>query len=282
MKVLFAITNGDRGGAQEHVLLLCRGLVDRGHVVTVLVTEPSDLAARLLELGVAIEPWPSIVRNPSPVRDVSARRELRRAVDRHRPDVLHVHSAKAGVLGRGVLAPPAGVTIYTCHHAPFGPGRRFTHRVLARPVEQLTLRYTHGIISVGARDMPMLRRLAPGVPVELVRNAVPVTDPPPDLAGPPPEVAVWVARMAHPKDPLQAVEAWEHVVADRPAAKLIMVGTGPLADTLRAAHRPRARRELRSTTGGECRPSRTPWPRVPSTSWPPRSRGGRPWPRSRR
>jgi glycosyltransferase involved in cell wall biosynthesis len=203
--------------------------------VCVLVERPSDLGDRLDELGVQSERWRSIVRNPSPIRDVAARRELRRTVARIRPDVLHVHSAKAGVLGRGILVPPHGVTVYTCHHAPFGPGRRLSHRVLARPVEQLTLRYTHGIISVGARDMPMLRRLAPGVPVVLVRNAVPAPAAPPDLDGPPPEVAVWVARMAHPKDPVQAVKAWEHVVAARPDARLVMVGTGPLDRALRTA-----------------------------------------------
>ena len=233
MRILFAITNGDRGGAQEHVLILCRGLVDRGHAVTVLVTEPSDLATRLAGLGVVVEPWPSVVRNPSPLRDLVARRELRRAVERHRPDVLTSTPPRPACWGAGILTPPAGVTIYTCHHAPFGPGRRLTHRLLARPVEQLTLRYTHGIISVGARRHadaapPRTRRPGRAGPQRRARRRSAA-----GFGGPARRGGGVGRGMAHPKDPLQVVEAWEHVVADRPRAKLIMVGTGPLADALR-------------------------------------------------
>src|SRR5205814_3992851 len=118
--------------------------------------------------GAAIYEWPSIVRSPNPLRDVRARRELRDAVEAFRPDVLHLHSAKAGVIGRGIVRRPA-VTIYTCNHAPFGPGRKIGHRLVARPVEQLTLPHVDGVITIGARDMPALTRLARGVPIALVR-----------------------------------------------------------------------------------------------------------------
>ena len=167
------------------------------------------------------------------MRDLRARRELAQLVRTLRPDVLHVQSAKAGVLGRGLLRPPRGVTIFTCHHASFGPGRKWSHRLIGRPVEQLSLPLLDGLISDGARDMPMLRKLAPRTPIHLVRNAVPPVLPEWDDADPPPHVAVWVARMAHPKDPLQAVRSWRHVVAAVPDARLVMCGTGPLADDVR-------------------------------------------------
>jgi phosphatidylinositol alpha-1,6-mannosyltransferase len=40
--------------------------------------------------------------------------------------------------------------------------------------------------------------------------------------------------MAHPKDPLQAVQAWERVVAEVPEARLVMCGGGPLSERVRA------------------------------------------------
>lgn len=235
MNILYAITNGDRGGAQEHVRLIAGGLHQRGHRVTVLVEHPSDLAALLTDAGVPVVPWRHITREPDPVADLRARRELARLIADIGPDVLNLNSSKAGVVGRGLLRPPRGVTIFTCHHASFGPGRKWSHRLIGRPIEQVSLPLVDAVISVGARDIPLIRKLAPRTPVHLVRNAVPPAVEHWDDVDPPPHVAVWVARMAHPKDPLQAVNAWRHVVAEVPDARLVMCGTGPLSDKVRQA-----------------------------------------------
>ncbi len=238
MRILFAITRGNVGGAQTHLRVLAEGLLERGHRVFTLVEHPSPLADRLGRAGVTVLPWDHIVREPDPRCDLLARRELQAAVTAVAPDVLHVHSAKAGVLGRGLLRPPDGVTVFTCHHASFGPGRKWTHRIIGRPLEQLSLRLVDAIISVGARDMPALARFAPGVPVRLVPNAVPAGPLPPDPATLRPS-ALWVARMQHPKDPLTAVEAWRRVTAAVPDARLRLCGEGPLggrvADAVRRA-----------------------------------------------
>lgn len=240
MRVLFAITRGEIGGAQEHVRILARGLIERGHDVGIVVEAPSALADDLAAVNASVLPWSSIARNIDPLADVRARRELRRAVQRFDPQILHLHSAKAGVLGRGLVRD--GATVYTNHHAPYGPARQWSHRVVARPAEQLSLRWLDGIISVGARDMPLIRKLAPRVPLRLIRNAVPFDGEPASPADPVP-VALWVARMRRPKDPLQAVEAWEHVVRARPDARLVMCGEGPLAQALEERIRSSAARE---------------------------------------
>jgi glycosyltransferase involved in cell wall biosynthesis len=232
MRVLFAITKGEVGGAQEHVRILAHGLIESGHRVAVLVDARSSLADRVQTMGGDVLPWESIVGRPAPVRDRQARDQLRRAVRMWEPDVLHLHSSKAGVLGAGVLAPPDGVTVLTCHHLPFGPGRRWRNRLFARPVEQLVLPRVHGIISVGERDVAVLQRLAPKVALQVVPNAVPVHGPPASdgVRGP---TALWVARMAHPKQPLLMVDAWEYVVDAIPDARLVMCGSGPLDGDLR-------------------------------------------------
>lgn len=229
MRVLFAITRGETGGAQRHLEVLGEGVSRRGHEVGV-VTEVGPLAENASRLGLEVIEWRSITRDPSPWRDLRARRELRTAVKAFRPDVLALYSSKAGVLGRGLLTPGTGVTVFTCHHAPFGPGRQWTHRIIGRAVEQLTLRYVNGIITDGVRDMPMLRKLAPGVPIALIPNGVALPDGPVEELTTNAHEALWVARFRRPKDPLQAIRAWRSVRQRVPEATLHMCGEGPLWD----------------------------------------------------
>jgi glycosyltransferase involved in cell wall biosynthesis len=231
MRVLFAITLGEIGGAQEHLRILAAALVDRGHTVGLVVEQPSDLAAALGQTGVELFDWPDIVRNPNPIRDIRARRQLEERVAQFSPDVLHLHSSKAGTVGRGVLRRPQGVTVFTSHHAPYGPRRRWTHRLLARPIDQLTLPRLDGIITVGARDVPLLRKIAPKVPLRIIRSAVP--DPGMPVGPPPNQTVLWVARLKPPKDPALAIRAWARVVRSLPAARLVICGSGPLERRVR-------------------------------------------------
>ena len=227
MKVLFAITKGEVGGAQAHIRILAAGLMSRGWSVGILTEPRSRLAAELRDLGADLHDWPHITRNPHPTNDVRARRELRTVLQIERPDVLHLHSSKAGTLGRGLTGGTETATIYTCHHAAFGPGRQWSHRVSARPIEQVTLPLVDGIISVGARDVPLLSKIARAVPVEVIRNAV---DVPPRPLGAPPgtPTAIWVARLKRPKRIDVAIKVWERVVEQRADARLIICGSGPL------------------------------------------------------
>lgn len=235
MRVLFAITRGEVGGAQQHLRVLAEGLLARGVSVTAAVEEGSALEHQLAHAGVEVVQWHSIRRNPNPIKDIRSRRELRSIVDDQDPHVLALYSSKAGALGRGLTKGRQGVTILTCHHAPYGPGRQWSHRLLTRPIDQLTLPLVDGIISDGARDVPMLRRLAPEVPVRVIPNAFEFRDPPPDPSESRGPVVLWVARLRRPKDPLQLIEAWPTVVRRHPGARLVMCGTGPLEDAVRRA-----------------------------------------------
>jgi glycosyltransferase involved in cell wall biosynthesis len=233
MRIMFAITKGEVGGAQEHLRILAQGLLQRGNQVALVVTPGSELAESVRSMGATTFPWESISANAAPLSNLSARRELRAAVMKWNPDVLHLYSSVAGAVGCRILRPPKGITIFTCHHAPFGKGRTWKNRLLSRPVAHATLPLMDGIIADGNRDLPVLRRIAKHVPFAVVRNAVPSSGPP-ISDGPLAPCAIWVARLAHPKDPLMAVSAWEKVVARIPDAMLTICGSGPLGDALQA------------------------------------------------
>jgi glycosyltransferase involved in cell wall biosynthesis len=232
MKIMFAITKGEVGGAQEHLRILAHGLLERGNQVALVVTPGSALADSVKTAGAVIYPWRSISGGPSPLSNLAARRELRSAIEDWEPKVVHLYSSVAGTVGAGILRPPEGVTIFTCHHAAFGKGRTWRNRLLSRPAAQIAFPRMDGIISDGTRDLPAIRLISKKVPVAVVRNAVPFSGPP--LSdGPLTPCALWVARLAEPKDPLMAVTAWEKVVTKMPGAMLTMCGTGPLERALR-------------------------------------------------
>ncbi len=104
MKILHIITRLIVVGAQDNTLLKCEGLKVRGHEVT-LLTGPSPgpegtLMERARRGGYEVILTPNLVRAPNVFRDWMAYREIRRLVRTMKPDVVHTHSSKAGVVGR--------------------------------------------------------------------------------------------------------------------------------------------------------------------------------------
>ena len=104
MKIVHIITRMILGGAQENTLITCRGLVRRGHDVT-LITGPSlgpegDLLDLSDQQDFKVIMVDELVRPISPMRDAAAYLKIRRLLADIRPDVVHTHSAKAGIIGR--------------------------------------------------------------------------------------------------------------------------------------------------------------------------------------
>jgi glycosyltransferase involved in cell wall biosynthesis len=111
MKILYIITSADGGGAQKYVLDLAArfgGGVAAGN-------EKSDLFEQAKKLRLAVYPVNSLKRNISPVKDIRAIFEIRRIIKSVNPDIVHLNSSKAGVLG-GIAAKLAGKkVIFTAH-----------------------------------------------------------------------------------------------------------------------------------------------------------------------
>ncbi len=100
------ITHLGRGGAARNVLLSSLGLVRRGFRVT-LLSGPSESPERELieqtrSAGIALQTLPHLQREIHLLADLEAAREIREALRRTRPDLLHTHQSKAGLLGRWI------------------------------------------------------------------------------------------------------------------------------------------------------------------------------------
>ena len=116
MRVVHVITRLILGGAQENTLLTVAGLRRRYGDDVTLITGPAegpegDLFGRAEGQGVRVEVMPELVRAVRPAADLRAYRRLRAAFRRLRPEVVHTHSSKAGILGRAASTPRQALAI---------------------------------------------------------------------------------------------------------------------------------------------------------------------------
>lgn len=113
MRILQLITLCELGGAQSVVANLANELVERGHDVIVAAGEGDGKMFDLLDKRIITDRIPSLVRRLSPIDEIKAIIAMRKLYRKYRPDVIQLHSSKAGLLGR--IAFPKDKTVYTVH-----------------------------------------------------------------------------------------------------------------------------------------------------------------------
>jgi glycosyltransferase involved in cell wall biosynthesis len=155
IRVLHAITLLELGGAQRNTLdtvtLLDRSRFEAGLACGVgaeLYAEAQGLA------DVRLFPLPHLLREVRPVAEIAALRELRAAIRAFRPDIVHTHSSKAGVLGRlAAHRERVPVVIHSIHGFGFGPHQRAPVRSAFLAAERMVARWTDMFIAVSQRNL---------------------------------------------------------------------------------------------------------------------------------
>jgi glycosyltransferase involved in cell wall biosynthesis len=254
MRIVHVITRLILGGAQENTLLTVEGLHHRHGDDVTLITGPAegpegDLFGRAEAQGLKVELMPELVRAVRPSTDLRAYRLLRRAFRRLRPDVVHTHSSKAGIVGRAAAwheRVPA--VVHTVHGLPFGPSESPWKNRLYVALERSAARRCHAIVSVcdamteqslaagvGRPEqyqtvysgMDVEAFLAPPRPREEVRRELGLADD---------EVAFGtVARLFERKGHDDILAAAPAILAGNPKVRFVFIGDGVLRDRLIAA-----------------------------------------------
>lgn len=127
MKIIHIITRLIVGGAQQNTIASCAAQVAAGHQVW-LVYGPiygpeGSLLEDARESGATLVEIKHMRRAILPVRDLICYRSLRQLIRRIKPDIVHTHSSKAGIVGRAAAwqekrsGKPA--VIHTVHGLPF-------------------------------------------------------------------------------------------------------------------------------------------------------------------
>jgi glycosyltransferase involved in cell wall biosynthesis len=162
--VAHAITESQPfGGAQRNTLLTLQGLLHRGYRVALVCGPGGRLVTEARSAGVQVHVLDDLVREFDPVRDLRALLQLHRLFRAGNYDIVHTHSAKAGLLGR-VAAWLAGipVVVHTIHGFPFEMTRDWRAHLYAG-VERLVGAVTDRVICVGEnlRQQAAALRIAP-------------------------------------------------------------------------------------------------------------------------
>lgn len=251
MRIAHVITRLILGGAQENTLLSCEDLIrDHGDDV-LLITGPAlgpegSLIERARAGGVPMELVPSLRREIHPWRDLVAYRHVRRVLAEFRPEVVHTHSGKAGLLGRAAawsLGVPA--IAHTVHGAPFHPYQGRGARRFLEHCERWAANRCHAIVSVAnaMTDLMVDAKIAPrekfttiysGMEVEPFANADKLRESTRQQLGFRPEHLVIgkIARLFHLKGHAYVIEAAKYVTRALPNARFLFVGDGILRASL--------------------------------------------------
>jgi glycosyltransferase involved in cell wall biosynthesis len=104
LKIVHIITRLILGGAQENTLITCRLLAERGHEVT-LITGPALGPEGQLFDQTKGQKYRTIVidemrRAILPFKDYASYARTKELLRELKPDIVHTHSAKAGIVGR--------------------------------------------------------------------------------------------------------------------------------------------------------------------------------------
>jgi glycosyltransferase involved in cell wall biosynthesis len=257
------------GGVPDHVLRLGGGLVARGQ--RVVAGGPPDAAPRgaLERLGASYAAVPMKGDMLAPGSDIAALRRVERLLRLVRPDVVHVHGQKAGLLGR-IAALTAGVpTVYSPHGLVYRsqllrPRRSArARRALTLATERALGRRTAAITacSEDERSAAVRDRL---VPVEracvIDYGVAPEQEGAPDprlveFKGEGPLLG-FVAGLREQKGLPILLDALERLAERGDPVRFAIVGNGPLWDEVEArATRPLlARHTLLTPFGGRVEP----------------------------
>lgn len=246
--IVHVITRFVNGGADENTLITCNHQAKAGH--DVWLVHGRDHTGRMISLldpAVHVVNLPSLLREISPVNDLKATLALARLYLRLKPDVVHTHTSKAGIVGRlAALITPRARVVHGVHILPFtgeSPLRKLIYLVL----EKLAALWTHAFIDVseGMRDLCLAHGLGSaqnhhvirsGMDVERFRSALPADDIEAAKAALPGDVTtlVYVAVLERRKRHQELIEAMAPLLQADARLLLLLAGEGPERGSLEA------------------------------------------------
>ena len=254
VKVMQIIARMNVGGPAVLVADLMKSL-DSQMFSTVLITgycdeNESDYLDEVAQDVTAIR-IPGLGRSVSPLKDLGAFFLLIQEIRKFKPDVIHTHTAKAGVLGRlaGLIARPQAKRVHTFHghllHGYFSSGK--TRLVIT--LEKVLGLITYKFVAIGNVVKSDLVRvgIAPVVKFEVIYPGLQELDRYPKAEAQSAlgldaskKYLVFVGRLTSIKRPERLIDLARFLKDKHPNSWLLIAGAGELLELLSAQARKEA------------------------------------------
>jgi glycosyltransferase involved in cell wall biosynthesis len=256
MRIARILTRLNLGGPARQALASDPLLLRRGHTLRLFTGAPlageGDLFDEVCASGVDAVRIPGLGREPRPTADLSALRQLRRELDAFRPDVVHTHATKAGLLGRLASRGRSWARVHTFHghvlegyfSRPMSRALAWSERRLAKSTAQLLAvseQTKRDLVRLGVADDAQIDVVPPGVELSSLLSLGASRGPSGvsfrmSCGCAQDELLVGViGRLAEVKRPELALEAFRSASAQTPRLRLVFVGDGALREELLTA-----------------------------------------------
>jgi len=242
------ITRLNVGGPATHVILVDRGLLERGWGTLLLhgQVEGDEAEIDLCEAGIPLQRVASLARPVRPLVDAQAFATIVATIRRFRPHVIHTHLSKAGLVGRAAaIASSKAIRVHTFHGNVFGGyfGDRTSGAIVR--AERFLGHRTHRVIALSDRQRSELLQyaIAPRTAIRVVPLGLDLARfqghdrlASRDALGIPSGafVVMAVGRLVPIKRLDRLVRAFARVAALRTDARLYLVGDGSERAALKA------------------------------------------------
>lgn len=235
IKIVQFITHmKERGGAQVHVLNLALKLKSDGHEVIIIGSGNSNIITLLKNEGIRYIPIESLKGNIEPLNDLKTIVILYKLLKKINPDVLAIHSSKAGIIGRMVANFLNIPIVFTAHSWSFSGTNSIIKSKLYSGLERIVTNKRNGIIAISKHDydLGIKYKIASRTNMKIIHNGIPDNN---LIANPGVKNEIvkltMIARFAEQKDHLFLIESLNEIRNEN--WELTFVGDGPLINNIK-------------------------------------------------
>ena len=153
-KILFIVTQSEWGGAQRYIFDLATNLDKSKYQVEVAAGQGTgELFERLEKDNIKTYKIPHLRREISPLNDFLAYREIKNIINKSKPNILHLNSSKAEVLG-ALAGNKCNIDkiIYTAHGFVFNEPMSKIKKLFYKKIEKFISKKINTIIAVSDFD----------------------------------------------------------------------------------------------------------------------------------
>ncbi len=167
-KILYVITKSNFGGAQKSVFETISLLPKEKFVISVACGGKGILTEKLKALDVPVFEIPEMKRDVALLKDISSFFHILKIIKKEKPDIVHLHSPKAGALGAlacrihivfSSLTSLLSTThyqlptiLYTSHGWPFLESRPWWQKQILKFISFITILLSHKTVVISETE----------------------------------------------------------------------------------------------------------------------------------